>query len=141
MNKTAALAEDLRRDVYRLTVDMTPFTPRAEKVPKRPGLTRKPSKVTVNGCILETPIKRSEQGSRIVRRSSARLSSVINELSVLSHELSVCIEASQDENTDKENMQECKESDKNTKNNSLRRAALKNLTNKVTLTSASKITI
>ena len=141
MNKTAALAEDLRRDVYRLTVDLTPFTPKAEKVPKRPGLTRKPSKVTVNGCILETPIKRSEQGSRIVRRSSARLSSVINELSVLSHELSVCIEASQDENTDKENMQECMESDKNTKNNSLRRAALKNLTNKVTLTSASKITI
>ena len=140
MNKTAALAEDLRRDVYRLTVDLTPFTPRAEKVAKRPALTRKPSKVTVNGCILETPIKRSEQGSRIVRRSSARLSSVINELSVLSHELSVCIEASQDENTDKENMQECKESDKNTKNNSLRRAALKNLTNKVTLTSA-KITI
>ena len=142
MNKTAALAQDLRRDVYRLTVDLTPFTPRAEKTPKRSKvLTRKPSKVTVNGCILETPIKRSEQGSRIVRQSSARLSSVINELSVLSHELSVCIEASQDENTDKENMQECKESDKNTKNNSLRRAALKNLTNKVTLTSASKITI
>ena len=145
LNKTAALAEDLRRDVYKLTADLTPFTPRAENVPKRTSLQRKPSKVTVNGCILETPIKRSEHGSRVVRRSSARLSSVINELSVLSHELSVCIEAggeegSQDENSDKENMQECKDLDTNAKNNSLRRVVLKNLTNKVTVTSA-KITI
>ena len=148
LDKTAAIAKDLRREMYKLTVDLTPFTPKSqERLGVRPSLKRKPSKVTVNGCVLETPIKRSEQGSRIVRKSSARLSSVINELSVLSHELSVCLESSEGQqyhnseiSIDKENILECKDLDKNTKNNSLRRAALKNMTNKVVLT-ASKINL
>ena len=155
LDKTAALACSLRQDMYKLTVDLTPFTP-LDAVPRRPTLTRKPSKVTVNGCILETPVKRN--GSRAVRRSSARLSLVISELSSLSHELSVCLEAdnledNQDEllrppskegsdslqsmksvNTNKENVG--KKLNKSTQNNSLRRAAFKNLTNRVVLTSS-----
>ena len=155
LDRTAAIADNLRKEMYKITIDLTPFTPQSIKVPKRPTLTRKPSKVTVNGCILETPIKRSEHGTKIVRKSSARLSTVINELSVLSHELSVCLESESESGIteqqpaeasspsttttvtiDKENIQECKDSDKNTKNNSLRRTALKNLTNKVVLTSS-----
>ena len=142
LDKTAALSSHLRKDIYKLTVDLTPFTPRPESGPIRPSLKRKPSKVTVNGCILETPIKKSERGSRIVRRSSARLSTVINELSALSHELSVCLESeSSDEKTQEEpeNILDNKEADKTPRNGSLRRVALKNLTNKVVLTSANNL--
>ena len=80
-----------------------------------------------------SPLVCLQHGSRVVRRSSARLSSVINELSALTHELSVCAE---EEARPPPGSQECKDSDKNIKNNSLRRAALKNLTNKVTVSSA-----
>ena len=140
LDKTALLAGELRKEMYKITVDLTPFTPRPEAVPRRPTLTRKPSKVTVNGCLLQTPIRRSQEGSRIVRRSSARLSSVISELSVLSHELSVCLE---DQEVGQENVKE-EEEDKlqeRHQNRSLRRVALKNISNKVTLTSASNIAI
>ena len=144
LDKTAALAGDLRKEIYKLTVvDLTPFTPRTK--PVRPSLKRKPSKVTVNGCILETPVK-TKQGSRIVRRSSARLSSVISELSALSHELSICLENSntsleeEAEASENENKSEKGPVDKNTpKTDSLRRVALKNLTNKVVLTSANNL--
>ena len=148
LDKTALFAGELRKEMYKITVDLTPFTPRPEAVPKRPTLTRKPSKVTVNGCLLKTPIRRTQEGSRTVRRSSARLSSVISELSVLSHELSLCLEDQEDVNEDgKEDGKENSDNHAVDKlegrhqNNSLRRVAFKNISNKVTLTSASHIAI
>ena len=141
LDKTAMFAGEVREEIYKITVDLTPFTPRPEAVPKRPTLKRKPSKVTVNGCLLQSPIRKSPEGSRIVRRSSARLSSVISELSVLSHELSVCLEVEDKEQPGKENSWLGEKLEERNQNNSLRRVALRNISNKVTLTSASNIAI
>ena len=141
LDKTAMFAGEVREEIYKITVDLTPFTPRPEAVPKRPTLKRKPSKVTVNGCLLQSPIRKSPEGSRIVRRSSARLSSVISELSVLSHELSVCLEVEDKEQPGKENSWLREKLEERNQNNSLRRVALRNISNKVTLTSASNIAI
>ena len=102
----------------------------------------------MNGCLLQTPIRKSPEGSRIVRRSSARLSSVISELSVLSHELSVCLEVQAEDGEEAGGEQPGKENnwlgeklEVRNPNNSLRRLALRNISNKVTLTSASNIAI
>ena len=142
LDRTAVLAGEARQEIYKITVDLTPFTPRPEAVPRRPTLRRKPSKVTVNGCLLQTPIKKSPEGSRIVRRSSARLSSVISELSVLSHELSVCLEVEGEEREGgKENSWLGEKLEERNQDNSLRRVAFRNISNKVTLTSASNIAI
>ena len=82
LDRTAALAGELRREpgqlgdpreLYRITADLTPFTP-----DRRPAaaLQRKPSSVTVNGCILHTPIRRSEVSSGISSSSDASFSGV-----------------------------------------------------------------
>ena len=122
--------------MYKLTIDLTPFTPTMGAISKRPSVLKNAVKVCENTEICDTPIKRSANGSKIVRRSSARLSSVLNELSALSHELSINL-ADQDTNNDIINHQENIEKVKvievtekvkeieNKGNNSLRRVALK----------------
>jgi len=142
LNKTAAVAQDLRKDMYKLAIDLTPFTPHAGPASKRPSALKTVIKVVDNIDICDTPIKRSTNGSKNVRRSSARLSSVLDELSALSHELSINL-ANQDTENDvinhKENVEKVKVKEVSEKvkefeskgNNSLRRVALQNVTNKI----------
>ena len=142
LNKTAMVAQDLRNDLYKLTIDLTPFTPHAGTNTARQAALKTVIQVVDNIDICDTPIKRSTNGSKNVRRSSARLSSVLDELSALSHELSINL-ANQDTDNDtinhKENDEKIKAKEvlekvkefENKGNNSLRRMALQNVTNKI----------
>ena len=128
LNRTAALSEELKKDLYKITIDLTPFTPPAVALPLRPSAARARARATN-----ETPIRRSADGSVIVRRSSARLSSVLTELSALSHELSLSLDnCPSAQNTPPEEAKSATGSrDMDLRaNNSLRRVVLKNILNK-----------
>jgi len=143
LNKTAAVAQDVKKNLYKFTIDLTPYTPTTGILVKRSAGAKSETKASNNIENCDTPIRRSENGSKIVRRSSARLSSVLDELSALSHELSINL-ANQDTDTDiinhQENVVKVKSKEvadkvkeiENRGNNSLRRVALKNVTNKIT---------
>jgi len=134
LNKTAAVAQDLRKNLYKITIDLTPFTPNPAALPLRPSVLKNKTVINENKDNFDTPIKRSANGSKIIRRSSARLSSVLNELSALSHELSINLENEDDQDDQinhQLNLEKGKENE-NKGNSSLRRVALKNVTNRNT---------
>jgi hypothetical protein len=96
-----------RKNMYKLTVDLAPFTPeqtprrsrslRRHVLQQRPRCLAQQDPAATAGCQLSlTPeLPRREPSCRIHRtpEATARLSSVLEDLSALSHELSINLES------------------------------------------------